>query len=374
MDDNLNDLVLIVDDNPNNIKLLASILNKLSYKTGFAMNGQETLSFLEENIPILILLDIMMPDMSGYEVCQKIKENPKLKDIPIIFLTAKSEKEDIVKGFELGAVDYISKPFNSAELKMRIKNHVELQQNKIKIINLNENLKKANDTKNKFFSIIAHDLRGPIGNIKQYLIFLLEMFNDMTKKEILDAIKTLKDVSDNTYKFLDDLLTWAYSQKETISFNPEKNNLYNLVENNIKLLKPLADKKQIILKSNLSNNTMAIFDLNMINTIIRNLISNSIKYTGKNGEINISSVKKNNFLEITVSDNGIGMKQDKIDNLFRIDIKKFSEKGTEGETGTGLGLILCKEFIDKHQGNIIVESQLGIGSSFTFTVPETDYL
>ncbi|MFN8672227.1 MAG: hybrid sensor histidine kinase/response regulator [Candidatus Sericytochromatia bacterium] len=366
MEDEVNNLILIVDDNPHNIQVLAAVINECNYESGFAMNGQQALDFLEENIPALILLDIMMPDMNGYEVCEKIKEKDHLKDIPIIFITAKSEKDDIVKGFEVGGVDYVTKPFNNMELKMRIKTHIELSQSKNSLITLNKKLEKANDTKDKFFSIIAHDLRGPIGSMNQYLELIMEDIDQ--NNTLFDDLKTLKDLSKNSYELLETLLLWASSQKGTIDYNPQLNDLYSLVQNNVDLFKQVADKKQISLKNELTEETKAFFDYNMINTVVRNLINNAIKYTNLNGNIIVSANQNAKNIEIIVSDDGVGMAQNTADGIFKIDVKKYSKQGTSGETGSGLGLVLCKEFIDKHNGTISVESELGKGSKFKFTI------
>jgi two-component system sensor histidine kinase/response regulator len=369
VEETINNLVLIVDDNPHNIQILAAVVNECNYQSGFAMNGQQALDFLEENLPILILLDIMMPDMNGYEVCKKIKENESLKDIPIIFLTAKNEKEDIIKGFEVGGVDYVTKPFNNTELKMRIKTHVELQQSRSELVSLNKELKKSNNTKDKFFSIIAHDLRGPIGNIEQYVDMMIDTNFDLIKEnDLTEDFSVLKELAKNSYDLLENLLIWASSQKGTINYIPTKSNLYDLVESNLELFKQLADKKEILLINKLNYNLESVFDYNMINTVIRNLINNAIKYTSKNGIITVSAIEKDKEIEIEVKDNGIGMPQSLVDNLFNIDVKKYSKKGTDGETGTGFGLILCKEFIDKHNGKIFAESELGKGSKFKFTI------
>ncbi len=370
MEDELNNLILIVDDNPHNIQVLAAVVNECNYKSGFAMNGNEALDFLHENIPILILLDIMMPDMNGYDVCQKIKEDENLKDIPIIFLTAKSEKEDVIRGFEVGGVDYITKPFNATELKMRISTHVELNQSRSKFLALNKKLEKLNATKDKFFSIIAHDLRGPIGNINQYLDFVIEDVESIGDKSLTEDLKTLKNVAKTSYELLESLLIWASSQKGSIIYNPELSYFYQLAQSNIDLFKQSAEKKQILIKNNIDPNLNCLFDYNMINTVIRNLINNAIKYTNENGEIVISSNENSKDIEISIIDNGIGITKLAIDSLFEIDIKTFSKEGTYGEKGSGFGLILCKEFIDKHNGKIWVESELGKGSKFKFTIPK----
>jgi two-component system sensor histidine kinase/response regulator len=358
MEDEVNNLILIVDDNPHNIQVLAAVVNECNYKSGFAMDGYQALDFLEENIPALILLDIMMPNMNGYEVCKRIKSKKELQDIPIIFLTAKSEKEDIIRGFEVGGVDYITKPFNSMELKMRIRTHIELNQSKTKLLSLNKKLEKSNATKDKFFSI------------NQYLSLIIDDAESIGDESLIEDLKTLKTLSKTSYELLESLFIWASSQKGTIDYIPKLSNLYQLVQSNIDLFTQVAEKKQISLKNKLNTNLEGVFDYNMINTVVRNLINNAIKYTFENGEIIISSNESNESIEITISDNGVGIPETLIESLFHIDIKTFSKEGTSGEKGSGFGLILCKEFIDKHKGNIWVESELGKGSQFKFTIPK----
>lgn len=370
MQDNINDLILIVDDNPHNIQVMAAVVNQCGYKSGFAMDGRQALDFLEENIPALILLDVMMPDMNGYEVCQEIKKNKDLQDIPIIFLTARTEKEDIIKGFEVGGVDYVTKPFNNSELKMRIRNHIELQQSKNKLSELNQKLEESNATKDKFFSLIAHDLRGPIGNINQYMNFLIEDVEEIGNQSLTEDFKALKTLAKTSYELLENLLIWASSQKGAIDYNPTIDNLHKLVQSNIELFKSSAEKKQIHLKNELDPEMKSLFDYNMINTVVRNLLNNAIKYTNENGEITISVSNNPEYTELSVNDNGVGIDPSSVDSLFQIDVKKFSKEGTSGEMGSGLGLILCKEFIDKHNGKIWAESEIGKGSSFKFTIPK----
>ena len=371
MENRLNDLVLIVDDNPNNIRVFATVIDECGYTSGFAMNGKQALAFLEENIPALILLDVMMPDMNGYDVCKKIKQNPLLKDIPIIFLTAKSEQDDIVRGFEVGAVDYVTKPFNRMQLKMRIKTHIELRQSRLKLFELNKSLEKANKTKDKFFSIIAHDLRSPIGTVNQYLDFIISDINNMTQESLLEDLILLKKLSKTSYELLENLLIWSFSQKGvTMDCNLVKANFYQLVENNIILFKQIANKKNISLKNDLPTSLEGTFDYNMLDTIIRNLVNNAIKYTANNGLVTILGQETSDFIEISIKDNGIGMSSYTMENLFTIDETKPSQEGTCGEVGFGLGLVLCKEFVEKHKGKIWAESELGKGSNFKFTIPK----
>jgi PAS domain S-box-containing protein len=230
-------------------------------------------------------------------------------------------------------------------------------------------LKKINAQKDKFFSIIAHDLRNPLGSFYDIAKLLYDDYDNFDDIERKDFLKLLKESSKNTYELLDNLLEWSRSQKGLIKFSPENVNLRNLVSDNLEVLKIPADNKNIDIINNVAANIVINADINMLNTILRNIISNSIKFSNDNGAIEIGVSKlENNYIEIFVKDNGIGMSEKTLSELFRIDVN-VSTKGTKGESGTGLGLILCREFIEKNKGKIWVESKLGAGSTFYFSLP-----
>jgi len=183
--------VLIVDDIPENLQVLGNILLQKGLDVGFATNGEEALEAIEYSKPDIILLDIMMPGMSGITVCQKLKANPETKDIPVIFITAKAQPEDIIKGFEVGAVDYVTKPFNSGELIARVSIQLELKKSRDLIAKQNQELHELNATKDKFFSIIAHDLRGPFSGLLGLTDLLSQEGETMQTDEIIDLIKKI---------------------------------------------------------------------------------------------------------------------------------------------------------------------------------------
>lgn len=234
-------------------------------------------------------------------------------------------------------------------------------------------LKLANQTKDKFFSIIAHDLRNPFVPIINSSDLLLNYHEKINADEQQKLIKMINSSSKNVYALLENLLHWARTQNGSIEFYPENENIYDLFHKIIKIIYPQAEQKGIEFVCNLNNNIIVCYDVNMINTVIRNLLTNAIKFTPKGGKIEIGSLKSNELSGHTifyVKDTGIGMDDATIENLFKLD-QKTSRSGTFGETGTGLGLILCKEFIEKHNGNIWVESELGKGSTFYFSLPNT---
>ncbi len=233
---------------------------------------------------------------------------------------------------------------------------------------------ELNATKDKFFSIIAHDLKSPFNSIlcfSELLINNIDKYDSQKQKQIMGYIH---ESAINTYKLLENLLTWSRSQSGRISYNPEKENLYLLVVETIDMLNQGLLKKSIKLTNNISGDSFAFVDKDMFSTIIRNLVSNAIKFTQQGGEIIIEECiitdeSNRDFVKISVIDNGLGMSNEVQSKLFSI-THNISTQGTENEHGTGLGLILCKEFVEKHRGEIWVESEEGKGSSFMFTIPK----
>lgn len=369
-------LILIVDDITENLQILGNLLRENNYRTAIAKSGFEALDFVLKRIPDLILLDINMPVIDGYEVCARLKSDEKTKDIPVIFISALSDTEDILKGFVAGGVDFITKPFQREEVLARVKTHLTIKylQEDLKKQNLalresERKLIQANATKDKLFSIIAHDLRGPIGTIVSFLEILVDQTDSYTEEDMKTFLLEMKSSSETTYNLLDNLLNWALSQKGAIDYQPENLVINDIVNENIELLSANAKKKSIKLFSDISDTAIAFFDKNMITTVLRNLISNALKFTQMGGEVKISAFDKVNFIEIAVSDNGTGITEENLKKLFHTE-SNFTTIGTSSEKGTGLGLILCREFIEKHGGTIWVKTEVGKGSKFIFTLPK----
>jgi len=233
----------------------------------------------------------------------------------------------------------------------------------------NENLTRLNNTKDKFFSIIGHDLKGPLNSLTSFLNLLKNHTSKLSEQEIKNLAGELDKSIKNLYSLLENLLTWARSQTNGIELKPEKVDVTKLIRSSIELLRNQAENKDIDLKF-AGDHMMNVFvDKNTIETVIRNLISNSIKFTHPHGKVEIKTEEWKDVVEVTVKDNGIGMSQDVIDKLFRIGTK-HTTPGTNKEKGTGLGLVLCKEFVEKNKGFIRVSSTVGVGSKFTFTLPK----
>jgi signal transduction histidine kinase len=241
--------------------------------------------------------------------------------------------------------------------------------NETEIIKNHENLKELNASKDKFFRILSHDLRNPFNGLIGFSEILKVLTKDTDDSEIKECVESICIISNSTYKLLENLLNWARLQTDGIYFNPVK---FNLVEKIIEIVnyeQYLSIAKKIIIKNSVSNNLIVFADIEMISTVIRNLLTNAIKFTKTGGMIEILSQEQENEFIITISDNGIGIPPEIKNDLFRIEAK-VTRLGTNKEEGSGLGLILCKEYIDKNKGKLWVDSEVDSGTKFHFTIPK----
>jgi two-component system, sensor histidine kinase and response regulator len=367
---NKNFKILVVDDNQKNLQVIGSALKEKKYALGFAFDGKQALKSLQQAHDYdLVLLDIDMPEMNGYETCRAIRKDEQLKDVPIIFLTAHAEIENKLMGFNLGAQDYITKPFHAWELLVRVKTQLLLKQKSDQVKEYTIELEKLNATKDKFFSIIAHDLRNPFTGLLMTSQALLRNIRKLDINELEDYIKEFYITAKRGNELLENLLEWSKSQRGKITFIPIDLKLKAITDECIGLISHQANAKKITMLNEVPDNLVLKTDENLVKTVIRNLLTNAVKFTFENGSIKIRSLMQKSFAEISVIDNELGISQELQDKLFRIDGSTISRQGTKNETGTGLGLIVCKEFIDKIGGKIWVESEEGKGSTFKFTIP-----
>ncbi|EKD30712.1 MAG: PAS/PAC sensor signal transduction histidine kinase [uncultured bacterium] len=251
----------------------------------------------------------------------------------------------------------------------------QLRKRENKIRKQKEKLEELNATKDKFFSIIAHDLKNPFNSLLGIAELLHDDFDTLDEKTKKEFAGHIYEGTQNTYKLLENLLAWSAAQSGKIEFHPSLVNINALIVENLKLLEQLARAKNIQLQSDLKKDYLINTDHDLVSTIIRNLLSNAIKFTPKDGHISIviSATKSIEYLEISVKDTGLGIAPEALRNLFNIG-NSYSTSGTEGESGTGLGLILCKEFVEKCGGIIWAESEVGNGSVFHFTLPKSQQL
>ncbi|MEI6554400.1 MAG: HAMP domain-containing sensor histidine kinase [Paludibacter sp.] len=358
--------ILIVDDKQANIDMLHDFLGIQGYSNiETTTDSRKVRQLMIDFDPDIILLDLKMPHLSGFDVMKQLKPFISASTyLPILVLTVDIAMETKRKALQSGASDFLTKPFDLIELQARVNTHLHIRFKTELINNYALQLEKLIATKDVFFSIIAHDLRNPFVGIENYVKIILK-HGEYNPDEIEDQLKTIYSTALRGRELLENLLTWARSQTDRIEINPELFNLNEAVNNCYNLVRSQAENKDIKLINEVGEAVLIDSDQDALETVLRNLISNAVKYT-KSGTIKIGAVRDADSIEVSVSDTGIGIEANQLKNLFEIDKNLNSRKGTHGEKGTGLGLILCKEFIDKLGGTIWAESEVGKGTTIKF--------
>ncbi|MCT4589791.1 MAG: hybrid sensor histidine kinase/response regulator [Carboxylicivirga sp.] len=349
--------ILIVDDNILNLQVTTEILQEHGYRIGLAQSGRDALKQIEIQLPDLILLDIMMPEMDGIEVCRQIRKNQQWSDIPIIFLTARNQTEDIVKAFEAGGADYVTKPFQKEELLARVKSQIDLYRSKIEI-------KALNATRDRLYSIIAHDIKTPFANIMFIVSAIKDKHIEPGTPDFDEIIDQLEKTSSQTNDLLNNLLTWTRYQSGSISPDFELVDLKTLVEETAQLMQATATQKRIQTKCCFADDCNVMADATSVKTIIRNLYSNAIKFSEPEKAVEISVLKENGYCKLMIADSGVGMDQQTQDRLFNKK-ESFTSYGTNQEAGTGLGLQIVRDFTLLNKAEMAYASEPGKGTSIS---------
>jgi CheY-like chemotaxis protein/two-component sensor histidine kinase len=337
--------ILIVDDNPNNVQLLKAVMTMRGFDVLVAKNGLHALETVKTDLPDLILLDIMMPEMDGFEACQKLKESPTTTNIPIIFLTAKSHIDDIMKGFELGAVDYITKPFSSNELVARVEIHLKLKFSQETVIRQRNELREM-------VQILCHDLSNPLGAVISS--FELSEYDpaylDQNKHLILSYVRRQYEIIGLVRE-----LRAIAEEKSVFSLSPV--DVTKAVNESIETLQYQLARKNIKAVVSLEKNTYVLAEkVSLINSVLNNLLTNAIKFSYPDSIITVASQKKNGKVLISISDKGMGMPNDLKNKIYAID-RRNTRFGTMGEKGTGFGMPLVKKFVTEYGGTIDITSK-----------------
>jgi len=362
-------VILVIDDSPTNLKLLFNTLSKDGFQVLSARDGESGLEQAVRMKPDIILLDVLMYGIDGFETCRRLKVHKATRNIPVIFMTVLSEPMDKLKGFKAGGVDFITKPIHHEEVLARVNSHLTIRHQQAQLRKQAEQLKELNASKDKFFSVISRDLQSPFEGLLHFTEFLMENIEGCSQNEIKEIVGTLQNSVGNLYELLRNLFTWSSVQRGTMEFYPQYVDICEIIARNLRLFMPIAERKHITLK-NLVQDEMSVYaDAGMVYAIIRNLISNALKFTKTGGKVRISAAQNNELVEVSVSDTGIGISEEDLSKLFRIDVK-YQQPGTAGEEGTGLGLILCKELTEKNDGSLSLESEIGKGTTVTFTLPK----
>ena len=361
--------ILIVDDVMSNVLLLKVLLTNEKFAIATANNGQQALEQVEKENPDLVLLDVMMPDMSGFEVAQHLKSNPNTADIPIIFLTALNSTADIVKGFQVGANDFISKPFNKEELIIRVTHQISLVAAKRLILSKTEELQRTIAGRDKLYSVIAHDLRSPMGSIKMVLnMLILNLPSEKIGAEMYELLTMANQTTEDVFSLLDNLLKWTKSQIGKLNVVYQDVDLVEVTDGVIEIFSMVASLKKIRIREMKPEKMMVNADFDMLKTVVRNLLSNAIKFSKENSEVLVKMEEVDGMAVVSVQDYGCGISEEGQKKLLHTDTH-FSTFGTNNEEGSGLGLLLCKDFVVKNGGKLWFTSKEGEGSIFSFSIP-----
>ena len=352
-----------------NVLLLKVLLTNEKFKVVTANNGKDALVQAAEKQPDLILLDVMMPEMNGFEVSEKLKANPVTQNIPIIFLTALNTTSDIVKGFKVGANDFISKPFNKEELVIRVTHQISLVAAKRIILRQTEELRKTIMGRDKLYSVIAHDLRSPMGSIKMVLnMLILSLPPSQIGEEMYQMLSMANQSTEDVFALLDNLLKWTKSQIGKLNVVYQDFNIVENIASVIEIFNLVAGIKNIKLRYLGDDKIEVHADIDMMKTIMRNLLSNAIKFSYNDSEIVVGARIVDDSVVVSVRDSGKGMSEEDQRKLLNTETH-FSKYGTNNEEGSGLGLLLCLDFAVKNGGRLWFESEEGKGSTFYFSVP-----
>ena len=362
--------LLVVDDVQTNVLLLKALLGKEGYGILVANNGQEALEVIRNENPDLILLDVMMPGMDGFEVAERLKSEEFRCEIPIIFLTALDDTQSIVNGFKLGVGDFISKPFRKEELMVRIKHQLSLVAARRIIEEKNEELRKTIAGSDKMYSVIAHDLRSPMASMKMLLnTIMMSVEKDKIDPDIFDMLEMSNKTSEEVFSLLDNLLKWTKSQLGKLTVIPQKLDISGLADGVVEVMNSVAEVKHIKLIRTDHESFFVYVDIEMIKSILRNLISNAVKFSNPDSEIKVGIKAEDGKVIVSVTDSGKGIKKEDQHKLLK-DSTHFTTYGTNSEEGSGLGLLLCRDFARKNGGELWFESEENLGSVFSFSLPQ----
>ena len=368
--------ILVVDDIPANVLLLKMMLEQSGFGVLTAQGAEEAFSRLEEEQVDLILMDVLMPGVDGFELAKQLKEHSDYQEIPIIFLTALNTSTDVIKGFQLGGDDFISKPFNKEELLVRIRYQLNMLEAKGTIKRQTAELEKTIAGRDALYSVIAHDLRVPMSSMKMILNALAIKAKEQhgNEAELVDMLHSANEISEHLFVLLDNLLKWTSSQLGRLKAVPQSINLPELVEGIVEVYSIIAATKDIQLNFYPSSMTgMEVFvDIDMIKTSIRNLISNAIKFSYRGKEVDVVVKLKDGKAILEVIDHGCGISQENQAKLMNLS-SHYTTFGTENESGSGLGLLLVSEFLKLNNGRVFFTSKEGEGSTFGFALPVQDF-
>lgn len=362
--------ILLVEDDEAARNIASILIRQIEGAVVFETEGGERALEVMETTPIdVVVTDLMMPRMDGFEFIKKIRENPENKDIHIIIMTALYEVGDKVRGLELGANDYITKPFDHQELIARVMVGIRTVNLHRQLKETNRKLEEALSFKQLLMGRVAHDLRTPLTIINGYLDMVRNSYEDLSRKDFERYFNRISQQTRFINAMCEDILSYTAVEMGQLSINLQESELLPVIEESMELNRPYAEAKEIkLILEDEGNIPRVLFDPHRINAVFWNLINNSIKYSGKNTKVRIKVYQNGNWVKVSVIDQGAGISEEDKKKLFEF-FSTTSSMPTGGESSLGLGLAISKKIVDLHKGKIQVESVPGKGSTFTVQLP-----
>jgi two-component system sensor histidine kinase/response regulator len=356
--------ILVVDDDRVNLRIIGGILRHEGYVISEAVSGEQALEVYAEFRPNLVLLDVMMPGIDGFETCRILRKTYGDTGAPVIFVTAKSEAEDIVMGFDAGGVDYLTKPFRPKEVLARIRTHLSNQL-------LVEQLSKANAAKDRFLGMCAHDLRNPLSSIRGLAELMNENAIGILTAEQREIVHTIHGASQSMLQLVNELLDVATIEAGHLKLAKEPTKVADIVERSVHLSNIEAAKKNTRIEMvNGTKDPLIDVDRNKIRQVVDNLINNAVKYSPRGSLITVEVRAEEATAGFAVKDNGPGIPDGERHKLFK-DYGRLTAQPTGGEKSTGLGLAICRNIVEAHGGTISVENIPGRGCEFVVRLPRS---
>ncbi len=372
-----NKRILVVDDVEENTYIVSTILKSAGYTPFVANSGKQAIQIAETQHPDLVLLDINMPEMNGYEVCKYFKEHEPIADIPIVFLTVHADAESIAKAFDTGAVDYLTKPFKKAELLARVKVHLALRQAQELLEDQNESLKRLNDEKNEFLGIAAHDLKNPLNSIRGIAQMVRKRKEiELSDDEVDDMAHQIETSSNFMFEIITNLLDVNKIENGKLVIQPSSVDLVLSLGAVTDRYQAPAAKKNITLHVELpAEDTQIYADPTLTIQVLDNIVSNAVKYSpqGKNVWVTVSCDAVQHRVRVAVKDEGPGFSEEDKKKLFG-KFARLTAKPTGGEHSTGLGLSIVKRLAEAMDASIWCESELGKGATFIIEFPDASMM
>lgn len=358
--------LLVVDDNPVNLQLLYQALTGAGYRVLVAEDGETAVSQAVEAGPDLVLMDVLLPGISGFEACRRLHAEAETASTPVIFLTALSRTSDKIEGFRAGGVDYLTKPLQFDEVLARVRVHLEIGRLQRELESTNRELRDRDRRRERLLSIIAHDLKSPMATFVTATRDLTRLPRD--GEDFDEVLRELADRAERMNQFLGTLLEWGRLQVDSAELIVTEFDLRELTDAVVAHVHDAARAKRLTLDNRVADGIRIGQSQPALQAVLLNLVSNAVKFTPDGGRIELEADSDQDRVRICVRDTGVGMAPDELESLLTAE-RRLRRRGTAGEQGTGLGLILSRDLVARMGGALAAESEAGTGTVFTLTVP-----